>query len=273
MRKLIVLALCAGVSGCVSSPKGNVTPISMDQLIEKVRCELKESSRTSKYLTNGGSVAATLTLQTTNVGAFGSTLTPADALSKPGETFSFALPFGFERSTKRSYTQLFTIDLATALTEGCVSHSNSPVIGDIGVDALVKEYATTYEYLQQRRKNGGGRGIQVATITDDKQALFSGTTEFTAKLSAGPAGPTWVLSHLTAALNLTGSSEAFGQLQLAFVDVTFEKPKRQEINLRQRKKADQIQTPSVSQESIINRAPAGFNLLLYNNNLLNNDQR
>ena len=268
MRKIIVLALCAVVSGCVSNPRGNVTPISMAQLIEKVRCELLESAKTSDYLLNGGSVAANLTLETTSHGNFGPSLTPKDTLSTPGEVFSVALPFGVQSTTKRTYSQLFTIDLKTALKDACGSQTGLPVTGQIGVDDLVKEYAGTYAYLQGKQKSAGEKGIQIATIPDDKQALFSGSTDFTVKLSGGPAGPSWVLNNLTAVLNLTASYEAVGRLKLAFVDVSIDPPKAPVEQSGSAGVETQASKESPKMSPLINTAPAGFNLLLYNKDLL-----
>jgi hypothetical protein len=265
---MIVLALCAGVSGCVSSPKGNVTPISMAQLIEKVRCELKESSEDAKYLRNGGSVAADLKLQTTDIGSFGPSFTPKDALSTPGETFSFALPFSYQSTTKRTYTQLFRIDLKTALDEECTQPGGIPVTGKIGVGNLLKEYETTYRYLKLKGGTDKTLGVQIGTIPNDKKALFTGTTEFTVKLSVGPAGPTWALNNLTAVLGLTGSYEAFGELKMAFVEIAIDpKPLPPVSTTREKGKnapAAAVATPS----PIINTDPDGFNLLLYNKDRL-----
>lgn len=269
MRKMILLALCAGVSGCVSSTRGNVTPISMAQLIEKVRCELKESSKTASYLRNGGSVAADLKLQTTNFGSFGPSFTPKDALSTPGETFSFAFPFSYQSTTKRTYTQLFRIDLKSALDEECTQSGGIPVTGTIGVANLLKEYETTYSYLKLKGETNQRRGVQIGTIPNDKKALFTGTTEFTVKLSAGSAGPTWALNNLTAVLGFTGTYEAFGELKLAFVDIAIDpKPAPSSSSAAQ---ADDSRGPSaaVSAETpIVNTESDGFNLLLYNKDRL-----
>lgn len=266
---MIVLALCAGVSGCVSSPKGNVTPISMAQLIEKVRCELKESSTRAPYLRNGGSVAADLKLQTTNFGNFGPSFTPKDALSTPGETFSFALPFSYQGTTKRTYTQLFRIDLKSALDEDCAQPGGIPVTGTIGVDNLLKEYETTYNYLKLKGGTNQRPGVQIGTIPNDKKALFTGTTEFTVKLSVGSAGPTWALNNLTAVLGVTGSYEAFGELKLAFVDLAIDpKPQSSTTSPTQKDAKKEPAASVITETPIISTDPNGFNLLLYNKDRL-----
>ncbi len=268
MRKIIVLALCAGVSGCVSNPRGNVTPISMAQLIEKVRCELVESSESSRFLLRGGSISADLKLQAKNTGGLAPSIKKTTAFLTSGESRSLSFPLSVEGTSSRLYRQLFTVELPTALTDDCVSVSAVPVVGTIGVDRLVKEYAATVAYVESRNVKSGDEngGVRLATIKLDDNAVFSGEATFTAKLAMTSAGLTWILTEITGVLPLSASNEVTGTIKLAFIGVDAESDASKARRAKDNKRSAPVSQRTLS-PAIVTPNAEGFNLLRYNSGL------
>ncbi|KQW31154.1 hypothetical protein ASE36_02400 [Rhizobium sp. Root274] len=262
---MIVLALCAGMSGCVSNYEGKFTPISMAQLIEKVRCELIESSKTSTFLQRGGSISADLKVQTKNTGGFSPSIEKTTAFLTPGESRSLNLPLSIEGSSSRLYRQLFTVELPTALKQDCVSVSAVPIVGKIGVDRLVKEYSSTVAYVEERNNKSpdDNGGVRLATIKLDDNAVFSGESVFSAKLAVTSAGITWVLTEITGVLPLSASNEVTGTIKLAFIGVDAESDAYKERRAKHSSPSRPLAGVTLS-PSIVTPNAEGFNLLRYN---------
>jgi hypothetical protein len=197
MRKMIVLVLCAGVSGCVSSPKGNVTPISAVDIFQKLGCELRaEAERNPAMINDGWAINAELELTSSVGSGLGGSATGNDSISNG--TFAFALPLDYSRSVDRVYNQKVGIVVQRILPSDCDGEFAKTLGGTLGVAELFAEYRAT----QQRLPSNSGPWLESSSKKSDG---FSGSTTFVVTRSFSALGPTWTLTHLTAGFGLGAS--------------------------------------------------------------------
>lgn len=214
MRKIIVLALCAGLSGCVSDPRGNVTPISAADIFRKLGCELKaEADRNSAIVSEGWAITAELQLTSATSAGIGGSGTGKDSVSNG--TFAFAFPLDYSRDVDRIYNQKVAINVQRVPASDCGAQAEKWVGGSLGISELFAEYRT----MEQLR---GGSVPPWIENAPDTSGGFTGSTTFKVTRGLKAFGPTWTLTHLTASLGLTASSADTNKLSIS---VSMPKPK------------------------------------------------
>jgi hypothetical protein len=207
MRKMILLALCAGVSGCVSSPRGNVTPISAVDIFRKLGCELRaEAERNPAIINQGWAINAELELTSSLGGGIGGSATGNDSISNG--TFAFALPLDYSRNVDRVYNQKAAIIVQRISPSDCGDEFAKLLGGKLGVAELFAEYRAT----QQRLPSNSGPWLESAS---EKSDGFTGSTTFIVTRSFSALGPTWTLTHLTAGLGLSASVANTNKLSIS----------------------------------------------------------
>ena len=216
-KRILVGLVCAGVAGCsTTGTRGNVTPISMADLVQKLGCELIEARDRDRMLPPAWTVTAALSLTRKDDGTLNPGGTFNDALRREGEVVKFAAPIGFNRTTERKVNNAFSFDMAQLRATDCAaSHDRTPVVGSIGVAAALREYAGVEKSIASA--DGRLEGVKFSTIKSDEGAIFTTSTQFDAKLSITAGGAQWVLRHFDGGIGLTASTTATGRLELAFI--------------------------------------------------------
>lgn len=271
MKKLMVAALCAGLAGCATSGGGgNVTPISMADFLAKLSCELYRSREEFGYLKRDDwVVSAAFELKMNYEGGLNPSATFSDTLSTPGESLSFALPFGVSRKGSRTYNQNFVIYLSDKSEKACTIHvpDASPVVGTLGTRELIAENLRAETFVEEM-----GGAIEVTGIQGAEKAVFSGKTEFAFTARISDAGPTWVLTHFTGPGPLVSASRTnTGTLTMVFTRLPPkpaapppEKPQPQFTKLRA---APSAEPPAAVQPDWLRRGIEGFKVLEFNRDL------
>ena len=209
MRKMILLALCAGVSGCVSSPKGNVTPVSASDVLRKLACELRaEAERNPAIVNDGWAVTADLEFTSAVGGGIGGSATGKDSISNG--SFAFLFPLDYSESVDRVYVQKVAILVRRISPSECKVEYAKSLGGSLGVAEVFAEYNQTRTQLP----SGPDAWLQSTSAKTDS---FTGSTTFKVTRSFKAMGPTWTLTHLTAGLGLNASDAATNKLVISVV--------------------------------------------------------
>lgn len=202
-----MLVLCAGVSGCVSSPRGNVTPVSAADIFRKLGCELRaEAGRNSAIVSEGWAITAELQLTSATSAGIGGSGTGKDSVSNG--SFAFAFPLDYTRNVDRIYNQKVGINVRRVPASDCGAEAEKWVGGSLGISELFAEYRT----MEQLRVGSVPPWIENAP---DTSAGFTGSTTFKVTRGVKAFGPTWTLTHLTASLGLTASSADTNKLSIS----------------------------------------------------------
>lgn len=279
MTKLGMLALCAGLTSCVHGEgQGNITPVSMGVLLEKLRCELIESRHDFQFLKEPGwSVAANMTLKSKRTARIGGSVSGLDHISAGG-SFALGLPFSGGGSTERSFTGNYAIDIGLLADQDCATYTPAvPLQGNIGVRELVAEQQKVMTVLNRLPT----RDTQIAAVEKNSDGVFSAKVEFAVDYGMSDAGPVWTLTHFIGKGLLSGSKTDTGTLEIAFANRPPPPPPRKPAKSEgkatwsapvagskavERAPATVTAPPTATNMPIKRNAP-GFDLLLYNKSL------
>lgn len=189
MKRWLVAVLCAGVSGCATSgQKGNITPVSTVDIVEKLRCELYQEITEKKV---GGdestwTVNAALTMKMEQKGGLHPSLTFIDVVN-PQKTVSWFLPFSLENGRSKQYDQTFDIVTKDLKGDGCLPEGREAIRGQFGLAKFFDEYRRTVEVY-------GDRSVPGVMVSKNKEeADFKAEIEFSLTAGLTGAGVTWAL--------------------------------------------------------------------------------
>ncbi|MBR0925731.1 hypothetical protein JQ561_03860 [Bradyrhizobium diazoefficiens] len=200
---------CAILAGCVSLPIEQNDGVSINRVVERVKCELGKALLNQPELDSWiGNI--TLTLETDQAGS----VTPTTALSGPFSTGTYGLEFAGGINGKSLQTSLVAINFEVWKLKDFASHCPMQPKSQLE-DALG---------LQQWVERTFPLKVEEGASFISKEKAIGYTLEFDLELSAGIT-PSFTLARVNGKDGFTASRKTLNTLQVAMVDAGIVPPR------------------------------------------------